>query len=392
MTVNTVDALNWSSAWSAAVQRPSSGFAENWAERGFDHHSVRQVVRLTGGGTALRIRLSNRYGAEPLTVRSATVALSAGGAAVKPGTVRELAFAGDASVWIPAGAETMTDLVELTVEPFASVAVTLYFDGPTGPSTFHAQAWTDSYRAAGDHTADPGGEHFAEVTRSWYYLSDVEVADVGPVQEAVVAFGDSLTDGFGSTVGTNHRYPDALAERLAASGRRWAVLNQGIGGNLTLHDSPWFGERGLGRFERDVLAKPGVRSVIVQLGLNDIGFSEVDLPTYRPNPEVSPEQLIAGYRELIERAHARGVRVIGATITPFKGSEYFTARAEAKRLAVNEWIRTSGAYDAVADFAAVLAAPGDRELLNPAYDFGDRKHPGDAGFRLMAEAVDLAAL
>ncbi|WP_434096418.1 SGNH/GDSL hydrolase family protein [Streptomyces mobaraensis] len=382
----------WAAGWSAAVQRPSAGFGENWSESGFTRQSVRQVVRVTGGGTSVRIRLSHRYGTGPLTVDGAALALSAGGAAVRPESRRALTFGGAPSVRIPAGGEVVSDPVELRVAAFDSLALTLYFDGPTGPVTFHSQAWADSYRATGDRTEDASGAGFDEVTHSWYLLSDVELSGEGAAEAAVVALGDSITDGFGSSVGANGRYPDALAERLAAAGRPWAVLNAGIGGNLLLHDSPWFGERPSARLERDVLDKPGVRAVIVHVGLNDIGFSEVDLPMYKPSVEVSAEELIAGYRELIRRARERGLKVIGGTILPFKGSEYHTPRAEAKRVAVNEWIRGSGEFDAVADFAAVMTSAEDPEVLSPAYDSGDRKHPGDAGYRAMAEAVDLAAL
>ncbi|MEU1820989.1 SGNH/GDSL hydrolase family protein [Streptomyces abikoensis] len=398
----------WRAGWSAPVQRPSSGFEENWAETGFDHQSVRQVVRVTDGGSGARIRLSNRYGAAPLTVDAASLALAGAGAEARPGTLRSLTFDGASSVVVPAGGEVVSDAAELPVEPLSSVTVTLYFAGPTGPATFHAQAYATSFRAPGDRTADAGAEGFTERTHSWYYLSDVEVTGVEVTGEAmtgtevtggadvasgtVVAFGDSLTDGFGSTVGADRRYPDALAERLRAAGRSRAVLNAGIGGNLLLNDSPWFGERAPARFDRDVLDKPGVRSVIVLVGLNDIGFSEVDLPTYRPNPLVSVAELTAGYAELVERAHRRGVRVIGGTLLPFKGAEYHTPRAEAKRVALNEWIRTSGVFDAVADFAAALAAPDDAETLDPAYDSGDHKHPNDAGYRVMAGAVPLESL
>ncbi|MFI0909633.1 SGNH/GDSL hydrolase family protein [Streptomyces abikoensis] len=434
----------WRAGWSAPVQRPSSGFEENWAETGFDRQSVRQVVRVTDGGSGARIRLSNRYGAAPLTVDAASLALAGAGAEARPGTLRSLTFDGASSVVVPAGGEVVSDAAELPVEPLSSVTVTLHFAGPTGPATFHAQAYATSFRAPGDRTADAGAEGFTERTHSWYYLSDVEVtgvevtgvevtgeamtgievtgsadvasgtvvtfgdsltdgfgSTVGEIEVTgsadvasgtVVTFGDSLTDGFGSTVGADRRYPDALAERLRAAGRSRAVLNAGIGGNLLLNDSPWFGERAPARFDRDVLDKPGVRSVIVLVGLNDIGFSEVDLPTYRPNPLVSVAELTAGYAELVERAHRRGVRVIGGTLLPFKGAEYHTPRAEAKRVALNEWIRTSGVFDAVADFAAALAAPDDAETLDPAYDSGDHKHPNDAGYRVMAGAVPLESL
>ncbi|WEB39210.1 SGNH/GDSL hydrolase family protein [Streptomyces yunnanensis] len=383
----------WQAGWATAVQRPSVGFHKNWAEEGFADQTLRQTVRVTGAGTRARIKLSNRYGTAPLEVSGASIARSGDGAAVAAGSVRRLTFDGSESVRIPAGAEVYSDPAEVTVAALESLTVSLYVAGPSGPATFHAQAWATTYRAAGAQLGEVDPAVFGETTVSWYYLAAVELADGGPARrDTVVLFGDSITDGFGSTVDADRRYSDALAERLAAEGRPLRVLNLGIGGNLLLNDSEWFGERAGARFDRDVLAQPGVRSVVVLVGLNDIGFSEVDLPTYKPAPDNAPEQLIAGYRELIERAHAAGVRVIGATILPFKGSEYHTPAAEAKRRAVNEWIRTGGAFDAVVDFAAVMADPAHPDALLPAYDCGDFKHPGDEGYRAMARALDPAAL
>ncbi|MFE6777045.1 GDSL-type esterase/lipase family protein [Streptomyces sp. NPDC057702] len=401
---------DWSAGWAAPVQRPSTGFEKNWSETGFADQTVRQVVRVTNGGSAARIRLSNRYGDQPLRISGATIARGADGASVRPGTQRKLTFGDRTALTIPAGAEGVSDTAPLRVKAFDTVTVTLYFAEPTGPATFHSQAYATSYRARGDHRGDRTGKAFRERTHSWYYLSDVELTGgrpahagraggaTGPGGSAaarrgtVVAFGDSITDGFGSTVDADRRYPDQLAERLAAAGRPRPVLNAGIGGNLLLNDSAWFGDRAGDRFQRDVLDKPGVSSVIVFEGLNDIGFSEVDLPTYKPNPQISAAELIEGYRELIDRAHARGVRVVGATILPFKGAEYHTPRAEAKRERVNEWIRTSGEFDDHVDFAAALADPADPTALNPAYDSGDHKHPNDAGYRVMAQAIDLDTL
>ncbi|QRX96066.1 SGNH/GDSL hydrolase family protein [Streptomyces noursei] len=383
----------WQAGWATAVQRPSVGFHKNWAEEGFTDQTLRQTVRVTGAGTRARIKLSNRYGTAPLEVSGASIARSGDGAAVAAGSVRRLTFGGSESVRIPAGTEVYSDPAEVTVAALESLTVSLYFAGPSGPATFHAQAWATAYRAAGAQLGEVDPAVFGETTVSWYYLAAVELADGGPVRrDTVVLFGDSITDGFGSTVDADRRYSDALAERLAAEGRPLRVLNLGIGGNLLLNDSEWFGERAGARFDRDALAQPGVRSVVVLVGLNDIGFSEVDLPTYKPAPDNAPEQLIAGYRELIERAHAAAVRVIGATILPFKGSEYHTPAAEAKRRAVNEWIRTGGAFDAVVDFAAVMADPADPDALLPAYDCGDFKHPSDEGYRVMARALDPAAL
>ncbi|MEU5210156.1 GDSL-type esterase/lipase family protein [Streptomyces sp. NPDC020742] len=387
------NALAWTAVWAAALQRPSEGSDKNWALEGFADQTVRQVVRVTGSGTAARITLSNRYGTAPLEVAGATLARTDRGPAVREGTSRRLTFDGAPSVVIPAGGQVRSDAAEVSAAVFDSLTVSLYFARPSGPATFHAQAFATAYRAAGDQLAAADPAVFTETTVSWYHLAAVELADGGPARrDTVVVFGDSLTDGFSSTVDGNGRYSDALAERLAAQGLTRPVLNQGIGGNLLLSDSAWFGEGALARFRRDVLDRPGVRSVVVLVGLNDIGFSEVDLPTYKPNPDRSADRLIDGYRELIDAARGAGVRIIGGTILPFRGSEYHTPAAEAKRRTVNDWIRSSGAFDAVADFAAALADPGAPEALAPAYDSGDRKHPNDAGYRAMAGAVALAAL
>ncbi|GCD41148.1 SGNH/GDSL hydrolase family protein [Streptomyces paromomycinus] len=390
------DTTAWHAGWSTAVQRPSTGFDKNWSEEGFADQTVRQVVRVTGSGTAARVRLSNRFGGAPLEVGGAALARTDQGAAVQDGTTRPLTFSGAGSVRIPAGGEVWSDAAELPVAPFDRLTVSLYFPRPTGPTTFHAQAFTTAYRAEGDQLTATDPAVFTGTSVSWYVLADIELADGGPARrDTVVTFGDSITDGFASATDADHRYSDALAERLAAAGLGRPVLNAGIGGNLLLNDAPWYGERAGARFRRDVLDKPGVRTVIVLAGLNDIGFSEADetdFPTYRPNPDLSAAQLIEGYRGLIAAAHAAGVRAIGGTITPFQGSEYHTPRAEAKRQEINTWIRTSGAFDAVADFATALADPSTPLALLPAYDSGDRKHPGDAGYRAMASVIDPASL
>nr|WP_308124419.1 GDSL-type esterase/lipase family protein [Streptomyces sp. NEAU-YJ-81] len=236
----------WSAGWAAPVQRPSSGFEKNWAESGFAERTaqtLRQVVRVTGGGTAARIRLSNRYGTAPLRIAGATIARTAHGASVQGASLRALTFGHRRPVEIPAGGETVSDAAPLRVAPRQPVTVTLYFDRPTGAATFHAQAYARSYRADGDHRADRTGTAFTETTHSWYYLSDVEVTGGPGHPGTVVAFGDSITDGFGSTDDADHRWPDLLAERLAAAGTPRPVLNSGIGGNLLLHDSAWYGDR-----------------------------------------------------------------------------------------------------------------------------------------------------
>ncbi|MFI8522474.1 SGNH/GDSL hydrolase family protein [Streptomyces sp. NPDC085481] len=383
----------WHGAWAASPQAASAPLGPNWSQQGFDNQTVRQSVRVTAGGTKARIELTNRYGSTPLRITGATVARTADGGAVRPGSVRPLTFGGRTSVTVPAGGTLLSDGVPFKVGAFESVTVTLYLAGPTGPATFHNFAAATSYRAAGDHRADLSGKAFTETSTSWYYLSGVEVSG-GPRtarRDGIVAFGDSITDGVGSTADADNRYPDELAERLAAAGTPRAVLNHGIGGNEVTNDTTWAGEKGIARFKKDVLTEKGVGTVILLEGINDFGGSGPAFPG-GPTPEVSVDRLIAGHRTLIRQAHAHGLKVVGATLTPIKGSFYDTPENEAKRDAFNDWVRTSGAYDAVVDFDRAVADPSDPDRVLPAYDSGDHLHPGDAGYRAMAQALDLDEL
>ncbi|MFD0363159.1 SGNH/GDSL hydrolase family protein [Nocardia sp. GCM10030253] len=381
----------WTAVWAASPHLPSKAATPNWAEVGFANHTLRQVVRVSDGGPATRVRLTNRYGARPLTVTAATIARSGPDGSIQPDTLRHLTVNLAMSFRVAAGADLATDPVLLPLAPLESVTITLYFAEPTGPATQHAQAFATTYRAAGDHRADPTAAAFAETTMSWYYLAGVDVTNVVQRRAGVVAFGDSITEGVGSTLNADNRFPDELAERLAAAGTARPVLNQGIGGNRVTVDSSWLGDAALRRFRQDVLDQPGVGTVIILEGINDIGLSAGAPEIGEPAVPVSAGQLIAGHRDLIRQARSRGLRVIGATILPYRGSPY-PPEGEAERDAVNQWIRTSGEYDAVIDFDTVLADPADRDRLNPVYDSGDHLHPNDAGYRAMAAAVNPADL
>jgi lysophospholipase L1-like esterase len=380
----------WTATWSTAMIASFPDFfgTPNWSG-GFDDQSVRQPIRVSRGGSAVRIRVSNVYGDEPLRLTGASIGRAGEGAAVRPGSLRPVTFDGRRSTVVPAGRELPSDPVALPVAPLERLTVTLYFARPTGPSTFHLMSMATSYRASGDHRFDRSGAAFAETSQSWYYLSGVDVVGAAPKRDrgTVVAFGDSITDGAFSTPDADNRYPDELAERLDAAGRRLGVVNAGIGGNQVLTDADGFGERATARFQRDALDQPGVRSVIVLEGINDIGMLG--------GQPVTAAQLIDGHRTLIRAAHDRGVRAIGATILPFKGTVYpgyFTEEGERVRDEVNNWIRTGGEYDAVVDLDRALADPADPDFLRAEYDGGDGLHPNDAGMRAMAEAVDLDIL
>ncbi|WP_039906369.1 SGNH/GDSL hydrolase family protein [Micromonospora lupini] len=381
----------WSAAWSVAHHHPvpsSDWLGPNWSVPGFADESVRQVVRVTAAGSRIRIRVSNRYGSQPLRLTGATVGRSSVGAAVRPGTLRPVTFDQRRSTSVPIGAETTSDPVFLPVRALESLTVTLYFAGPTGPATYHQDGLTTSYRAAGDHRFDHRAAAFAgETSQSRYHLAGVDVAGSPHTLGTVVTFGDSHTDGYGSTPGADNRYPDQLAERLVATGRPLAVANAGIGGNKLLADSQCFGERGVGRFHHDVLGQPGVRSVVVLIGINDIdggGYPDFGCGA---SPVVTAGQLIDGHRALIRAARAHRVTVVGATLPPFKGSYGYTQEKEAVRDEVNRWIRTSGEYDAVVDLDRILADPTDRDALRLAYADVDSLHLNDTGATVAAVAV-----
>ncbi|WP_225801402.1 SGNH/GDSL hydrolase family protein [Streptomyces sp. NK15101] len=383
----------WRGAWAASPQSATAPFGPNWSQQGFDDQTVRQVVRVTAAGTRTRIELTNRYGTGPLRITGATVARTATGSAVEPGSVRTLRFGHRPAVTIPAGETLLSDAVNLPVEAFEQLTVTLYLADATGPATFHSFSSATSYRAEGDHRADLSGAAFQETSASWYFLSGVEVTGGRDTarRDGVVTFGDSITDGVGSTTDADNRYPDELAERLAATGRSRAVLNHGIGGNEVVNDTTWAGEKAVARFRKDVLTEKGVGTVILLEGINDIGGNGPAFPG-GPTPEVSVNQLIEGHRTLVRQAHAHGLKVVGATLTPIKGSFYDTPVNEAKREAFNTWVRTSGAYDAVVDFDRAVADPADPDRILPAYDSGDHLHPSDKGYTAMAGALDLDEL
>ena len=368
----------------AAAPAPPAGGRGGLPPVTISNQTVRQIVRVSVGGDRVRVVLSNNFGTAPIEIGAAHVALRDHDALVKASSVKPLTFGGSTTGRIVPGATIVSDAVSLTVPAVSDLVVDLFLPGElgTGPSpvtTHNGASQTNYLSAAGNHS----GEAAITVERTagaWFLLARVEVAsDHG--SGAVVTFGDSITDGARSTSDLNSRWPDHLARRLAArKGKPIGVLNAGISGNQVLGDGA--GVSALARFDRDVLMQTGVTHVIIMEGINDIGLA-------RANPAPSADDLIAGHKQLIARAHARGLKVYGATLTPFEGAAYWTAEGETKRQALNQWIRTSGAYDAVIDFDQVTRDPAAPTKFLPAYDSGDHLHPGDAGYKAMGEAVDL---
>ena len=375
----------WVTSWSAS---PQVAAPDTLAAAGFDNQTIRDIIFTSVGGDPIRLELTNVFGALPLRVGHVTVAEAGSGAAVLPGTIHPVTYRGSASFQIPAGAQILSDPVAMRVSPLQDLAVSVYLPGQAAAATFHADAQQVNWvSAAGDHADDSDAGAFTTPTLSWYYVSGLIVQAPG-ADGTVVALGDSITDGVGSTTGADARWPNDLARRLDALGSpTLSVADEGIGGNRVLIGARCCGASAEARFGRDALDQPGVRDVIVLEGINDIGFSAAAL-----DGGVSAARIIAGYQQLIAQAHARGLRIFGATLLPFQGAGSYTAAGEATREAVNAWIRTSRAFDGVIDFDAVMRDPAHPLMLNPAYDSGDHLHPNDAGYQAMADAINLEML
>jgi lysophospholipase L1-like esterase len=361
--------------------------------------TVRERVRLSVGGERLRVRLSNQYGSTPLEIGAASVGLAIDASDIAPASLRPLSFGGRAGVTVPAGASVLSDPVALRVANGGEVGLSLYFPGQVATPTLHGLAMKSAVvTPPGNATLAPHADKQA-LSESSVLVTQV-LTPARPRQRLVAAFGDSLTDGDGSTFGADRAWPSDLARRLAAAGRPVAVVNEGVAGNRLLADGPLasLGASGLARFERDVLSLPGLTHVIVLEGVNDIGFpgaSRGGFALADAAKAPSAADLIAGYRRLIALAHARGVKVIGATLTPFEGVDmpgYYSDEKNRTREAVNRWIRTGGAFDGVADFDAVVRDPDHPARLKAVFAARDHLHLSDAGYQAMADAVDFPLL
>ena len=402
----------WSTAPQALLPPDQSSKAQDsppqrrdgWAPVQINNQTLRQVVHTSIGGSRVRVALTNAFGTGPLRIGAAHVAVRTADSAIVPASGSRLTFGEQPSATIAAGAVLVSDPVDLAVPALGDLAIDLYLPGDSwatrSPATIHADGLTTNYLS-------PTGNHSGAVEmpvdttlQSWFFLSRVEVMAVAE-RGAIITLGDSITDGTASTADTNSRWPDVLARRLLAEHGNGApaVLNVGIAGNRVLSDNAGlrvlsgdsaeapnpnagFGPSAISRFDRDVLLQPGVTHVIVLETINDIGMA-------RDARSPTVAELIAGHRALIQRAHARDLKIYGGTLTPFEGAVYWTEVGEAKRRALNEWIRTSGAYDAVIDFDAAVRDPSNPTRFLAAYHAGDWLHPSDEGYRVMGEAIDL---
>lgn len=385
---------DWVTTWSAAPLPPSAAMGPMPATPSFRDRTIRQTLRISAGGTAVRIRLTNAFGAAPLAIGGARVAVLGGDGQEVAGTSHALRFSGAASAMIAKGAPLLSDPVTMAVPPLGKLSLSLYLPGDTGACTCHTTGLdVADVSAPGDHSAAPFKAESTLQMRA--FVADVEV-DAAKGARTVAVLGDSISDGVGSTLRANHRWPDLLAERLLArKGSTWAVANQGISGNRILNQG--FGESALARFDRDILALPGVGVVIVFEGVNDLGI-EFRRPAGGPlaatstalgGTHIDAAQMIAGYRQIIARAHAAHVKVIGATIAPYKGASYWSDEGEQARQEINRFIREGGAFDGVVDFDKAVRDPADPASMRADFHIGDHLHGNDAAYRAIADSIDL---
>jgi lysophospholipase L1-like esterase len=372
----------WVGTWATAPMLADGGFNV----RPLTGVTLREIVHISAGGAQIRVRFTNAYGTDPLTISDAHVTLSGGSAAIQPGTDHAITFGGATTVNIPPGAELFSDPIAFAVQPLSDLVVSFYLPSQVmRAETYHSFADQDNFIAIGDTSTATDLPDATKIS-SWYFLDGIDVEAVDGSQ-AIVTLGDSITDGALSTHNANLRWPDLLAARLNADPnlKNISVLNVGIGGNRVLNEVA--GPSALSRVDRDVLSQSGVRYVIVLESINDIGRL-AHLAT--PYDDITAAQLEMALKQIADDAHEHGIKAIGATLTPYGGAAYYSDKGEQIREAVNDWIRSSGTFDGVADFDKATQDPANPTHFNPAYDSGDHLHPKDAGYKAMADSIDLS--
>lgn len=385
----------WVGTWASSPMTGATSSTCPAGSGGITNQTVRNIVYTSVGGKDARIRLSNTFGTAPLTIGDASVAVDETGAQTVPGTTRQLRFDGSTSVTIPVGAEVLSDPVQVNVQPMQDLAVSVYVPSLSGPATYHATAvQTNFVSTAGDYATADSASAYTTSINCWMFVDGVEVSGSPHVIGSVIAFGDSITDGFQSNPNANDRWPNFLARRLnAIAGPTMSVVDEGISGNQVLTDSSFAGVSALHRLQRDVIDQPGAKVVILLEGINDIGFTDLGLDS----PPATAASIIAGYQQIIARVHAAGLRIVAGTLTPFltlpvATTGYQDAQGEVIREEVNHWILTSGTFDGVINFSSAVASPYDPDAINPIYDSGDHLHPNDSGYQVMGDLIPLHML
>jgi lysophospholipase L1-like esterase len=381
----------WIGSWATSQQVPEPQNAVPLDQ--LQDATLREIIHLSIGGQRLRVHISNAFGTAPLHLTSAHIArpVSTASAAIDPASDRELMFHGAKDVIVPAGAELISDPLDSPVAPLTSLSVSIHYDQPPTGETGHPGSRATSYLVHGDLVTATDLPSARKIDH-WYQLSGVDVQSSASDAASIVTLGDSITDGHGATTNGNDRWTDDLARRLqnSTSGRNVSVLNQGIGGNHLLTDG--LGPNALARFDRDVLGQPGVRFLIVLEGVNDLGGIARRQDATETGRSAMVQHILGAYEQIVMRARTHGIKVFGATILPYVGSDYYhpSAADEAARQAVNNWIRTPGHFDAVIDFDQITRDPNHPDRLRPAYDCGDHLHPSPPGYAAMADAIPLS--
>jgi len=375
---------NWVGTWAASPV----GSVVNSGQPSPADSTYRNIVHISMGGPSVRVQLTNEFGTQALKVGAADIAVSTGGGSIQPNSDHALTFNGKPTVEIPAGAFILSDPVAMLATPLSDLVVSIYLpEQQISNTTCHTAGHSTNYVLRGNAAAAPTADNSSPIT-SWCFVKGIDVStSAADHSAAIVTLGDSITDGAQSTPNANHRWPDVLAARLQADKKtaHLSVLNQGISGNRLLHDG--YGPSALARFDRDVIAQSGVKYLIILEGINDIGRLK---NPHEPGDNITADDLIFGLSQLVTRAHQHGIKVFGATLTPYLPTGYSSPQGEQVRQAYNHWIRTSGVFDGVIDFDKITQDPAHPDQFLPDYDSGDHLHPKDAGYKAMADAIDLS--